>query len=256
MAQFEGTIAEFMRFIGPHARILVWNITQKHRKMIGKCEECGSVEKLEAAHAKGKERPLLISNILNQFLEGEIIRIDLNEFEERFKESHLPIESTIRILCNSCHKIYDKSVIEQTIGSLESIENNENEIVEKLIFSQMNKAKAMKIAYTKNLTTLTNTNTIFSNIIAVQNGWWLQPSNDKFKQLLHIVLNDSRSNQLYVLRLPANIIKNPGEYFKQRNDKYRANCSDIYIPTSGTKFKEKNGFDFSEYLIEKIEYQT
>src|SRR5205823_2900398 len=117
MAQFEGTIEEFMRFIGPHARILVWNITQKHRKKIGKCEDCASTVKLEAAHVKGKERPLLIANILSQFKEDEVIRIDLSEFEERFREAHLPIESTIRILCNSCHKKYDNSNQIQEIES-------------------------------------------------------------------------------------------------------------------------------------------
>jgi len=118
----------------------------------------------------------------------------------------------------------------------------------------MNKTKAMQIAYTKNLTSLTNTNTIFSNIIAVHGGWWLQPHNDKFKNALHINLNDSRVNKLYIFKLPANAIANPEKHFKQRNDKFRANCSDVYIPTSGTLFKEKNGFDFTGYLVEEIEY--
>lgn len=138
---------------------------------------------------------------------------------------------------------------------IELSDTKREKIIEKLNNQlRMIKSKAMKIALGKNLTTLTNTNTIFSNIIEVQDGWWLQPQNDKFKNLLHIVLNDSRTNKLYVFRLPANTIKNPEVHFKQRNDKFRTNCSDIYIPMSGTKFKEKSGFDFSEYLIEKIEY--
>lgn len=254
MAQFEGTIREFMRFIGPHARIMVWNITQKHRKLIGKCENCGSTTQLEAAHIKGKERPLLISSVLSQFIEENIIRVDLNEFEERFIEAHLPIESTIRILCKECHSAYDKSQIGESKRLTKPNKESENEIIEKLVLTQMNKSKAMQIAYRNNLTALTNSNTIFSNIIVIHNDWWLQPHNDKFKHLLHIVLNDSRSNHLYIFQLPANTIKKPEEHFKQRNDKFRSNCSDIYIATSGIKFKEKNGFDFTEYLVRKIEY--
>src|SRR5450432_3628621 len=100
MAQFEGTIEEFMRFIGPHARIMVWNITQKHRKRLGKCEECSSTVKLEAAHVKGKERPKIISYILSNFIENDIIKVNLQEFEDLFIKAHNPIEKTIKILCN------------------------------------------------------------------------------------------------------------------------------------------------------------
>jgi hypothetical protein len=102
MAQFEGSIKEFTKFIGAYARIKVMHIASKYKKDKGKCEECGLVTKsLDAAHITGKERPILISNILSQFIEDEIIKMDLNEFEERFIEAHLPIESTIRILSAS-----------------------------------------------------------------------------------------------------------------------------------------------------------
>jgi hypothetical protein len=82
MAQFEGTVNEFTKYVGAYARIKVMHISSKHKKNVGKCQECGLVTKhLDAAHIKGKERPLLISNILSQFIEDEVIRIDLNEFE-------------------------------------------------------------------------------------------------------------------------------------------------------------------------------
>ena len=265
MAQFEGTITEFMRFIGPHARIMVWNITQKHRKKIGKCEECASTIKLEAAHVKGKERPLLIANILSQFKEDDLIRIDLNEFEERFIDAHLPIETTIRILCNSCHKKYDNSKQIHEIVSEEIEDDNpvavekyvleEGKIIQNLINEkEMDKTKAINISRTRSLTSLQPSNTLFSNINAAQNAWWLEPNNKKFVSDLYFILNNDEFKTLFVFRFPANTISDPAKYFIQRNDNYRKNCSDIYIPVSQVKFEDKKGFDFSKYLIDKIEY--
>lgn len=92
MAKFEGTIKEFTKFIGAYARIKVKHIALKHKKALGRCEECSSPDSLDAAHIKGKERPLLIANVLSEFIEDDIVRIDLNEFEERFTKAHLPIE--------------------------------------------------------------------------------------------------------------------------------------------------------------------
>ena len=64
-----------MRFIGPYARIKVMQITQKYRRSIGECEECKSDAKLEAAHVKGKERPKIISDILNNFIEDSSLKL-------------------------------------------------------------------------------------------------------------------------------------------------------------------------------------
>lgn len=255
MAKFEGTIKEFTKFVGAYARLKVSFISAKYKKEKGTCEECGVSNSLESAHIKGKGRVFIIANILSEFIEDDIICIDLNEFEERFVNSHLPIESTIRILCRECHRKYDKG----DVGSKKNIakkitKNDENALIESLIKNQMNKSKAMKIVNEKNISSLINSNTIFSNVINQLDSWWLQPENDKFKSDLHIILNDNDASKFYILKLSANTITNAASHFKQRNDKYRTNCSDIYIPLSGTTFAEKNGFDFSKYLIGKINY--
>lgn len=254
MAQFEGSIKEFSKFLGAYARLKVAFMAAKYKKQKERCEDCGTTNSLEAAHIKGKGRTLIIAKILSEFTEDDIIRMDLNEFEQKFVEAHLPLESTIKVLCKECHRKYDKKITEEksTIRKISNV--NEGSIIENLIKNQMNKSKAMKNAYSRNLTSLTNSNTIFSNIIYAQDGWWLQPFNDKFKNDLNIILNDEKSHKLYIFRLPANTITNPSSHFKQRNDKYRTNCSDIYISTSGIAFREKNGFDFNKFLVEKIEY--
>ena len=255
MAKFEGTIKEFTKFVGAYARLKVSFISAKYKKEKGTCEECGVSNSLESAHIKGKGRAFIIANILSEFIEDDIIRIDLNEFEERFIDSHFPIESTIRILCRECHRKYDNENVEAKKNSTKKLSrNDESALIESLIKNQMNKSKAMNIINEKNISSLINSNTIFSNVITRLDSWWLQPENDKFKNDLHIILNDYKASKFYIFKLFANTITNPANHFKQRNDKYRADCSDIYIPLSGIKFAEKNGFDFSTYLIEKINY--
>lgn len=257
MAQFEGTVKEFTKFIGAYARIKVMLISAKHKKEMGKCEECGTASSLHAAHIKGKERPVLIANILSEFIEDDTIRIDLNEFEQKFIEAHLPIESTIRILCNDCHRIYDRVVKEKIVAKPLSVNNakqDESDLIEKMIRDQMNKSKAIGLAKSAGLTSLANSNTIFSNVSAAQDVWWLEPHNSKFQTDLYIILNKDILKTLYIFRLPANTIRNPESYFIQRNDKFRTNCSDIYITVSGIKFEDKKGFDFSRFLVEEVKY--
>ena len=131
---------------------------------------------------------------------------------------------------------------------------DESKLIERLVNNQMNKSKAVDLARQHNLTTLTNTNTIFSNLVYNYGKWWLEPSNDKFKNALNIILNNDESGNLYIFQIPADSIKNAIEIFKQRNDSYRKNCSDIYIPLSDSSFIEQNGFDFGLYLKKIIPY--
>ncbi len=254
MAQFEGTVKDFTKFIGPYARLKVAFLAAKYKKQIGKCENCGNRNSLDAAHIKGRSRSLLIANILSEFIEDDVIQIDLNEFEERFVNAHLPIESTIRVLCKQCHGEYDKGSKEESQVIEKRSVAEESATIEILIKDQMNKSKAIKLSSTTP-GTFTSSNTIFSNIIGVHDGWWLEPHNDKFKNTLHMILNDGRTRRLYFFTIPANTITNPSLHFKQRNDRFRTNCSDIYIPLSGTKFGEKNGFDFTPFLVKEIPYE-
>jgi hypothetical protein len=255
MAYFEGTINEFMKFLGAYARIKVMFLTTKYRKGVGKCENCGSSNGLEAAHVRGKERPLLIKNVLSEFIDGDTIKVDLTEFEQRFELIHQPIEKTFKILCRKCHREYDNAPDDITMDESVVIAEDKKDanVVEQLIDKDMNKSKAIQLINRKHPGVNGNTTT-YSNIIPALESWWFQISNDKFKSDFYFVLHNDKSKQLFVLKVPANTIKTPGTYFNQRNDKYRKDTSNIYIPTSGTSFKEKNGFDFTSFLIENISY--
>jgi 5-methylcytosine-specific restriction endonuclease McrA len=107
MASFVGTKEEFKRYIGPMLRNLVQQLTRKYKSEVGKCEHCGSVESLEAAHVHGKDRNALIDNILDDYTYENIITIDLSQFEQHFRKGHRLIDETILILCRKCHSKYD-----------------------------------------------------------------------------------------------------------------------------------------------------
>ena len=97
MAYFEGTVEEFMRFLGGYARNRVQSLTSAYRKKIGKCEECGShTKQLDAAHLHGKERLVIIGEILKDFTEDGVVKIDLNVFQEIFDQEPHPASGILR----------------------------------------------------------------------------------------------------------------------------------------------------------------
>ncbi|HLF53242.1 hypothetical protein [Flavobacterium sp.] len=259
MANFQGTTKEFMKFIGGYSRNKVQYITRNHRKKIGKCQECLSkTSKLDAAHITGKERPIIISDILKDFIDGEIVTVDLQEFEDRFLKAHDPIESTIRILCKKCHGEYDKvSAVPEYLPEeldldAEKIEEREAEIVEKLInTSEMNKSKAIEFINSEKDGSLIAKNTIYSSQNAAIDVWWLEPKNLKFTSELNFVLNNANNNTLYQFCLQPAVISNPEIQFDQRSEK---SASKIIIPISDTVFKDKKGFDFTPFLINRLVY--
>ncbi|MBA2746511.1 MAG: hypothetical protein H0U44_09830 [Flavisolibacter sp.] len=160
MAGFSGTIKEFTKFIGGYARIKVM-----HLAAMSCLEFCGEQKHLEAAHVKGLERPVLVSRILSEFLEDDLVKTDLNLFEERFVAAHQPIESTIKILCKTCHKDYDRKEKKPHEPSDSGSTNEESAIIENLINNQMNKSKALEYCRRQGFAGFTSANTIFSNII-------------------------------------------------------------------------------------------
>lgn len=259
MAIFEGSIYEFTKYLGAYCRIKVMHISTKYKKEKGACEDCKATEFLESAHVRGKERPLVISNILSEFINNDIIKIDLDLFEERFVEAHYPLESSLRILCRDCHRLYDskKKVLPDTLFSeiseqpLNNDDLQEIKITEKLLSQTLNKSQALSIVNNSLKSNLKNINTLFANINSAVDHWWLQPSNEKFKTGFNFILNHSEKNTLYYFNFPANTVLDPQEIFYQRND---MDSSTIYIGKSETKFVDKKGYDFSKYLIEQIRY--
>lgn len=109
MAEFIGTKNEFHRYIGPILRNLVQQVTRKYRTEIGTCQHCGSNENLEAAHIHGKERKIIIDKLLQDYKADNIYKVDLQEFENKFRDEHEIVEGIVIILCKDCHTKYDSN---------------------------------------------------------------------------------------------------------------------------------------------------
>ena len=111
MATFKGTNSEFKRYIGPRFRNVVNMITKKQRAVVGACEHCGSGENLESAHIHGRDRIQIIDLLLGTIDRGDVVEVDLQQFEEAFKIEHKPFEKAILVLCTACHRKYDSPVV-------------------------------------------------------------------------------------------------------------------------------------------------
>lgn len=109
MAFFEGTLKEFITYIGPFARNKIQSITRKEK--VGKrCEMCNRANViLQSAHILGEERNQIIERLLHESytrIQG-IYKIDLIDFSQKFIQAHMPFEKHFKFLCKSCHDKYD-----------------------------------------------------------------------------------------------------------------------------------------------------
>jgi len=107
LAAFTGTKHEFRRFIGPRLRNLVQMLTRKHKATVAACEYCGVGEHLESAHVHGRDRNQIIDMLLESPSPGQVVTVELKQFEAKFRAEHEPIEKAILILCRQCHSKYD-----------------------------------------------------------------------------------------------------------------------------------------------------
>ncbi|MDH2436158.1 hypothetical protein QCD60_26865 [Pokkaliibacter sp. MBI-7] len=84
--------------------------TKSHKAEVSACEHCGSKENLESAHVHGRNRNEIIDLILKDYTYNSVATVDIERFEDQFKDEHFPLEKSILILCQPCHKNYDNSV--------------------------------------------------------------------------------------------------------------------------------------------------
>lgn len=109
MAHFVGSFQEFHHFIGPRIRNRINTAAAPYRRRIGGiCPGCGNEAELQSAHIHGRERRVLIEQVLAEFKrEDGSVMCDLTEVERRIIEAHMPINETFKFLCHRCHIIYD-----------------------------------------------------------------------------------------------------------------------------------------------------
>lgn len=108
---FEGDIDGFIFYVGPRWRNTVQTMTKSLKRTKGVCECCGARKTLEAAHQSGFERIDIIKSILksNYEIAPDRYKVNLVEFEEKFKKAHEPLEDVFYFLCSKCHDDYDST---------------------------------------------------------------------------------------------------------------------------------------------------
>ncbi|MBT0550464.1 hypothetical protein [Riemerella anatipestifer] len=151
MATYEGTIEDFKKFIDGYTRNLVQKLTRKVKKnRTCSSPKCKNRSRLQAAHIKGSERPVIIKSILDDMscsLGDNYIKVDLNDFEKRFIEAHTPYDKVIKILCFDCHRKYDNNEFQEIVPLIdEEIEIDADVITEEDILKPFEEIKPGKLA--------------------------------------------------------------------------------------------------------------
>ena len=135
MANFEGSIDDFYKYLGPRTSNIVTKLARPKRKEQKSCKQlkddgkpCGKWKGLDAAHLKGRERKILIEEILKERAvklkssdNKQFYRIAIKDFEEEFEKKHKKFFNVIEFMCRKHHKNYDTK---------NKILNNEDDYVE------------------------------------------------------------------------------------------------------------------------------
>lgn len=113
MAIFIGTEDEFTQYLMPRVLNWVQSITKPYkRQMRNVCQHCGTRKELQAAHIHGRERKVIVHDVLEKFRQGSEYHVDLALFKDQIIEAHMPIEENFLFLCQDCHSKYDKDEID------------------------------------------------------------------------------------------------------------------------------------------------
>lgn len=131
MAEYKGNLKNFNKYFGDYCRNKVNFLTREFRKQSvdNNCQYCGEVRILESAHRNGRERVLIIKDILNSyFIEDDYYTVDMDKFEKLFIKAHQPLQEHFWFLCKDCHKKYDGGQIND-----EEIKSVQINIIEKYL---------------------------------------------------------------------------------------------------------------------------
>lgn len=143
------------------------------------------------------------------------------------------------------------SLFNESTFETNKLSDNDNEEKSHPLKFSLKKSDAISLISDKLGFTITN-NVIFSNVNSTQPVWWLEPSNSKFSKDLYLLLNSNADKSLWVFKIPGDTIKNANNIFMQRKDK--EDTSKLIIPFGENKFIDKEGFDFSPFLIKELSY--
>lgn len=114
MATFTGTFAEFYFWFDAkiQRRVTTWTKKNRDRLRSGTgCQRCSEVGVSLQAHHQPLARRALVQKALEISADDMVLRdVDLSVAFERIKAAHLPIQETLRFVCQPCHSVLHSSV--------------------------------------------------------------------------------------------------------------------------------------------------
>jgi len=149
---------------------------------------------------------------------------------------------------NEIYQITEESILEDSYSRVGKHDENDK------VSLRGNKKKALLYLQKNTDYLLNNQNMVFSNMNKTSGEWWFEPSNEKFKSELFIVLYHNIENTLYMFHLPANSINNPLiQLYQRKNGK-----PTITISPNDTEFMDtkKGLISLKKYLVGKFNIAT
>lgn len=173
------------------------------------------------------------------------LKIKRNELE-RVEKQYIQLNNEIEKVETKIEKLKEMTDTEEvTLVSPEPKFQNTKKI---------NKGEAIEIVNTHKNKRLNSRDVVFSNRNETTGQWWFEPNLKKFEKILHIILNDRKTNKLYVFKIPEDNYLYPEETFYYREDK--GACSITIDGNDTHKFRDTlgSGVCFSEFLEDIIAY--
>lgn len=248
MAYLEGTLDEIYKYLGPRTSDIVTQLAKPHRKNANgnrrSCakDNCKQYTGLHAAHLKGRERKVLIKEILDHFgfsNSDGTYKIDLKIFEEEFKKKHDSFFEVIMFMCPKHHKQYDlkndiEDLDEKPILDIEEIE----EILE--ITQLLEENNSVDIL-------LSNKDFIINKLVSIQNA-------NNLEDIIPILADSKKCKELFNLDFPILISENliSEDLYRRYYSKesFKDKKGDIYKITNHW-FKEQRDL-FNNWLQKNI----
>lgn len=175
--------------------------------------------------------------------------IQKNELK-RVGEEYVRLNNEIKKVEKKIEKLKEMTDIEEIeLVCPEPKLSNTRELNQKI-----NKWQAIEIVNTQKNKKLNSRDVVFSNRNESTGQWWFEPNIKKFEKTLYIILNDRKTNKLYLFKIPENNYLHPEEKFYYRKDR---SSSSITIDGNDThKFRDTlgSGVCFSEFLEDIIAY--
>jgi len=252
MVKFIGSLEDYEKYIGPRIRNIVNIVTKSERqKRQGICDFCGKKAELQSAHKHGRDRKTLIREALKKYNNGSCFNVDVEKCENEIIKLHTPINHIFYFLCMKCHREYDSENKIKAIKDVNKTRTNKKIQKPSENDNKLSKEDAIRIINKKLSLSINGSNTTFSNINNTVQVWWFEPTNDRFNNDFHLILNDHHKKKLYYFFIKNNSITEPENTFHQKT----VNKSQIIINVEDDNFQDvKRGFKFKKYLKDVIDY--